>query len=93
VGAERRRRRRKSVSDDDADNDEQSTEIGERYEMAKKHPPGWKPKDKKQNTVGVQIHAGEDAQKSVQALLERMEKNPENFVFGGSWSSEDTELW
>jgi hypothetical protein len=60
--------------------------------MAKKRPPGWKPKDKKENTVGVQIYAGGDAEQSIQALLERMEKNPENFVFGGSWSSEDNKF-
>jgi hypothetical protein len=61
--------------------------------MAKKRPPGWKPKDKKQDVPNVHIYAGEDAEQSVQALLERMEKNPENFLFGGSWSSETTELW
>jgi hypothetical protein len=57
--------------------------------MAKKRPPGWKPKDKKQNTPNFHLYAGQDAEHSIRALLERMEKNPENFAFGGSWSSDD----
>lgn len=55
----------------------------------KKRPPGWKPKLKPQPEPSFKLVTGRDAQDSIQALLARMEKNPENFVFMGDNFDDD----
>lgn len=52
--------------------------------MAKKRPPGWKKKETRQK-VEVTIHEG---QEGLEALLSRLEKNPENF---GGWGYLDAD--
>jgi hypothetical protein len=65
--------------------------------MAKKRAPGWQKKQKNQNreqaedgsvVPGFTMLHGEDAQEGLNALLARMEKNPENF---GGWGYFDAE--
>ena len=65
--------------------------------MAKKRPPGWEKKQEKKRVEkygpdaapGFTMLTGQAAQDGLTALLERMEKNPENFI---AWDSDLEEL-
>lgn len=65
--------------------------------MAKKRPPGWQKKQEQKNrervnwpppAPGFVSLEGEDAREGLRQVLERMERNPENF---GGWGYFDAE--
>lgn len=69
--------------------------------MAKKRPPGWQKKQGTKKSEGSSagpnftMLEGEEARAGLDALLERMEKNPENFPMWGYSDADgnDHEEW
>lgn len=60
--------------------------------MAKKRPPGWKKHEKQQDASTFKMTTGEEAQREIQALFDRMDRNPENFGGWGYFDSDGNEF-